>query len=95
VSHVHERCGGVLMKDPLILEEELAAADRVNGRLIRICCDLYAVARIAGADPELPEMKDAEEQLKNQGYWDETRWEEPLAEQELVDADLDKGTSLQ
>lgn len=55
-----------------LLKKELEAADRVNGALIRLCCQLYRLAWEAGVDPDLPEMKQAEEKLKQHECWDDT-----------------------
>lgn len=55
-----------------MLKKELEAADRVNGAVIRLCCQLYKLAWEAGVDPELPEMKQAEEKLKQHECWDDT-----------------------
>lgn len=54
------------------LQEALDAADRVNGAVIRMCCQLYGLAWEAGVDPDLPEMKQAEEKLKQHDCWDDT-----------------------
>ena len=54
------------------LQDDLAAADRVNGAVIRLCCSLYRMAWEAGVDPDLPEMKQAEEKLKQHKFWDDT-----------------------
>jgi hypothetical protein len=56
--------------------ESLNAADEVNGKIIRLCCSLYTMARNAGVDPELPVMKMAEEQLRHHSFWDEEQWGE-------------------
>ena len=58
------------------LQKELEAADRVNGNIIRLCCGLYAMARNAGVDPELPVMKRTEEQLRHHKFWDVEQWGE-------------------
>lgn len=53
------------------LRKDLDAADRVNGSLIRLCCRLYKLAWDAGVDPDLPEMKQAEEALKDHECWND------------------------
>lgn len=58
------------------LREALDAADRANGKIIRLHCALYTMARAAGVDPELPVMKMAEEQLRYHNFWDSERWDE-------------------
>ncbi|NIT77311.1 MAG: hypothetical protein GWN58_22930 [Anaerolineae bacterium] len=55
-----------------LLKKELEAADRVNGALIRLCCQLYRLAWEAGVDPDLPEMKQAEENLRRHDCWNDT-----------------------
>lgn len=57
-------------------KQDLVTADQVNGKIIRLCCSLYTMARNAGVDPELPVMKMAEEQLKHHSFWEEDRWNE-------------------
>ena len=57
-------------------KDDLVRADRVNGKVIRLCCSLYTMARNAGVDPELPVMKMAEEMLKTYSFWDSEQWEE-------------------
>jgi hypothetical protein len=52
-----------------LLKEQLEQADRVNGAVIRLCCSLYRMAWEAGVDPGLPEMKQAEEKLKDHTEW--------------------------
>jgi hypothetical protein len=59
-----------------LLKEQLEQADRVNGAVIRLCCSLYRMAWEAGVDPGLPEMKQAEEKLKDHHCWDEL-WDGP------------------
>ena len=57
------------------LQEALDSADRVNGKVIRLCCQLYRIAWEAGCDPKSPEMQEAAEQLRGHDCWDET-WED-------------------
>lgn len=72
------------------LREDLNQADRVNKQVMRICCQLYRLAWQAGVDPSLPEMKAAEEQLKNHQCWDDT-WGDGTREQGVDEADGSSG----
>jgi len=54
------------------LRDELDRADRVNGAIIRLCCQMYKLAWEAGVDPDQPEMKNAERVLRHHRCWDET-----------------------
>ena len=45
---------GILKEEIENLHDALTLADQVNGKVIRLCCSLYTMARNAGVDPELP-----------------------------------------
>jgi hypothetical protein len=72
------------------LKDDLERADRVNGQVIRLCCGLYRLAWEAGVDPNLPEMQEAAEQLKQHRCWDET-WSDGAREQGPDDSDARSG----
>lgn len=72
------------------LRDDLEQADRVNGQVMRLCCNLYRLAWEAGVDPNLPEMQAAEEQLKNHRCWDDT-WGDGPRPQSTDDPDARDG----